>query len=424
MKSKAVYFFFVLLIPAFAGMTLAFAKTPPPKNTPKMDFKTCATSECHTDIYKIEHKHSPIKAGGCHLCHEPILGTHKFKLFENRQKMCTDCHEDMAKKNFGKTKGQFTLRTENHLFATHPLDTLLRPETKEKFEKTGLKLHQGKMECLTCHNPHGTNQTHLLRNIPTKGKQAALCFTCHAPKFTANTHPMKNDQCFDCHGFHKAKFQSTLIKFEKKGEDFICMDCHSEKKSLSDTKHDGFKFSKSNKTHAQNTFTLPKHMFTQCQTCHSMHKSHTKGALLVSKKKSDPKTHSVDSLCLGCHQNKDTKEITQIKTHFKHIPIQLSSVTDPETQEEYTPRFYTDKGEKTKSPTGEFYLSCSTCHNPHEWHFNPDMPKDVQGTIDNSFLFSSKKTILFCAQCHDEEAYDLYTKFHFRKKKETQEGSK
>src|SRR3989338_894791 len=164
MKSKAVYFFFVLLIPAFAGMTLAFAKTPPPKNTPKMDFKTCATSECHTDIYKIEHKHSPIKAGGCHLCHEPILGTHKFKLFENRQKMCTDCHEDMAKKNFGKTKGQFTLRTENHLFATHPLDTLLRPETKEKFEKTGLKLHQGKMECLTCHNHHGTNQTHLLRN--------------------------------------------------------------------------------------------------------------------------------------------------------------------------------------------------------------------------------------------------------------------
>src|SRR3989338_656299 len=203
--------------------------TPPPLNTKKMNYKGCATSACHSDIHNMKYPHGPIKAGGCNLCHEPILETHKFKLFPNARKMCTDCHDDFAQENFVKKDGKNTLKTESQVFASHPIDDLLGSRTKDKFLGTGLKLHAGKIDCLTCHNPHGANEVRLLRPVKNQKEQPALCHTCHEKKFTTNIHPMKKDQCFECHGFHRSKLQTTLIKFEKDGEELVCMECHTEK---------------------------------------------------------------------------------------------------------------------------------------------------------------------------------------------------
>lgn len=403
-------YFMVVCLAVVLSDGVVFSKTLPPKNSENMTYKGCATSACHTNIDAIRYKHNPIKAEGCNLCHTPILNTHKFKLFSNLQKMCTDCHEDKTKKNFGRAGGQWTLRTENHVFATHPLESLLTAETVNQFKKTGLKLYNGKIECLTCHNPHGTNQPHLLREVPGKGDRVALCVTCHEQKFTSTMHPMKKDDCFECHGFHRAKLGSSLIKFEKKGNDFVCMDCHQEKKALTKTKHDYFTWKEAYQQHAQHTFELPKKIFMRCQSCHSVHTSHGMGSLLVSKIKKDKADMPlVDGLCLSCHRNPKAEGMPQIPMHFQHVPLVLSSVEIPKTGEEFYPTFLTHQGKRAQTSSDLFYLSCATCHDPHS-----ATPKGSKEGVGHKFLVSSKKMMVFCASCHGPKAHELYSQFHKR----------
>ncbi len=390
--------------------------TPPPPNTKKMDYKSCATSACHSDIHNIQYPHSPIKAGGCNLCHEPILETHKFKLFPDSRKMCTDCHDDFVKENFVTQGNKHTLKTESQLFSSHAIDDLLGQKTKDKFLSTGLKLHDGKMDCLTCHNPHGTNQTRLLRPVKNQEKQPALCYTCHEKKFTPNLHPMKKDQCFECHGFHRSKLKTALIKFEKEGEGIVCMECHTEKKTLMQTKHDSSTWSLEVKKHARKSFKQPQEIFTPCQSCHSVHDSAHKGSLLVSKKSSENQ-YRIDMFCLECHNNSKAQNITQIQNFLQHKPILIPSINDPSSGKEIMPRFYSHAAEKEKDVLEPMHLSCATCHNPHQWSENEHVSKTKPGNIDSSFLISSQKMVKFCSTCHGQKAYTLYTKFHTFKNK-------
>ncbi|MBI2609264.1 MAG: hypothetical protein HYW47_06675 [Deltaproteobacteria bacterium] len=394
---KILKFFLFLFWTLGLGELLS---TTPPANTKKMDYKTCATSQCHSEIYNIQYPHSPIKAGGCNLCHEPILKTHTFKLFSNSRKMCTDCHDDFVKENFGKKDNKYTLKTDTELFSAHAIDDLLKDK---KFLSTDLTLYNGTFECLTCHDPHGTNQVRLLRPIKNKGQEPALCYTCHENKFTPNLHTMGKDQCFECHGFHRNKLQTPLIKFEKEGADIVCMECHKEKKALLKAKHDSSTWSEEVKKHAQKFFKQPEKIFTPCQSCHSVHDSAHKGSLLVSKKSSE-KLYRIDTFCLECHKNSEAKNITQIPHYFQHRSILISSIKDPSSDKEITPRFYSHLGERVKDPLEPMHLSCATCHNPHE--------------KSQKYLTSSEKTLKFCATCHGQEAYRLYTKFHTFKKRE------
>jgi predicted CXXCH cytochrome family protein len=47
------------------------------------------------------------------------------------------------------------------------------PDTNEGFDN-GVKLYEGNVECMTCHNVHDTSNELLLR-----ANAEVLCFTCH-----------------------------------------------------------------------------------------------------------------------------------------------------------------------------------------------------------------------------------------------------
>lgn len=80
-------------------------------------------------------------------------------------------------------------------------------------------LPEGKMSCVSCHNPHGGIDGNLKADSPQE-----LCAKCHAEKVGpfANEHPPVTDDCMNCHRPHG----SANDKLLKQAPPYLCMNCH------------------------------------------------------------------------------------------------------------------------------------------------------------------------------------------------------
>ncbi|MGO9620223.1 MAG: DmsE family decaheme c-type cytochrome [Desulfobaccales bacterium] len=81
-------------------------------------------------------------------------------------------------------------------------------------------LREGKMDCASCHNPHGTTSDHLIKGLTNK----ELCFNCHAQYRgpVLFQHPPVMEDCFNCHQPHGSNFPSLL----KAPVERLCRECH------------------------------------------------------------------------------------------------------------------------------------------------------------------------------------------------------
>lgn len=115
---------------------------------------------CHEDIedeLELSNVHSPFKTGNCTKCHDPHSTSNRWVLTQNSEKVCLTCHLE-----------QGTLQSHEHPYNVKP-KRLLQAELK--------LTSKGKLECLSCHNPHSTNSPHLLRT-----EQEFTCLGCHENK--------------------------------------------------------------------------------------------------------------------------------------------------------------------------------------------------------------------------------------------------
>ena len=81
-------------------------------------------------------------------------------------------------------------------------------------------MREGKMNCASCHNPHGTTSPKLVKAISTR----ELCFNCHAQyrgPFIFQ-HPPVMEDCFNCHQPHGSAYPALL----KTPPIRLCRDCH------------------------------------------------------------------------------------------------------------------------------------------------------------------------------------------------------
>jgi len=112
---------------------------------------------CHDDVEDQLNKkvvHPPFERGWCVKCHDPHSTNNKWVLTKSSETLCLKCHEE-----------QGTLKIHKHPYNVRPKDK----------KKVNLELTQdGKLECLSCHNPHSTNVSHLL-----KTNQEFTCIGCH-----------------------------------------------------------------------------------------------------------------------------------------------------------------------------------------------------------------------------------------------------
>lgn len=217
---------------------------------------TCLT--CHEDKTKGYHgsaharvadPRSPAAGRGCESCHGPgqahvDAGGDRTKILvmsemspRDVSETCTTCHNrsnhsewDGSKhdsRNMGCTtchsvhdskseKAQLTGRTET--------ETCIQCHQKEVHKvrrSSHMPVVEGKMECSTCHNPHGSQNVKMLRegNSITES-----CATCHAEKRGPFLweHAVGRENCVTCHDPHGSNNDRMLVAKQP----MLCQRCH------------------------------------------------------------------------------------------------------------------------------------------------------------------------------------------------------
>lgn len=132
---------------------------------------------------------------------------------ESRDLSCTSCHSVHAYKS-----PAFQLKEETQTLVC----ASCHRDKVAKIDRSGhMPVREGKLECSTCHNPHGSTNVRLLR----KGDSVAeLCTSCHADKRGPFLweHAPSRDGCVTCHDPHGSSNERMLVARPP----ILCQRCH------------------------------------------------------------------------------------------------------------------------------------------------------------------------------------------------------
>lgn len=132
-----------------------------------------------------------------------------------RSLSCTSCHSVHQPKS-----ARGLLRSGNQL---QQCATCHRDKVN-KLDRSGhMPVREGKMECSSCHNPHGSSNVRLLRAGHTINES---CTTCHAEKrgpFLFEHPVVSGEGCTTCHDPHGSSNDRMLVAKLP----FLCQRCHN-----------------------------------------------------------------------------------------------------------------------------------------------------------------------------------------------------
>jgi DmsE family decaheme c-type cytochrome len=107
----------------------------------------------------------------------------------------------------------------------NPLCASCHRDVWASFQKPfGHRLPQGAMNCVDCHNPHGTIRKAMQQ---TFAANEPGCFRCHGDKrgpFTFEHAPVRFEGCGTCHQPHGSSNPRMLVRHEAR---LICLECHA-----------------------------------------------------------------------------------------------------------------------------------------------------------------------------------------------------
>jgi len=339
---------FVLIALMISRATAAVHPVPLDKN---VDGAKCL--ECHEDKSKGKFVHSAI-AMGCLSCHQVRTNrdvTHVTLITAVPYKVCLSCHED---KDATKIHGH-----------VHP------PAVRD---------------CLTCHDPHTSNNKNQLLKAESGDKKDNLCLTCHNvgtadPGKNGSRHAALDSGCDTCHTTHKtgevgkAEFDFHLTK----AAPALCIDCHDPKDAALQKAHQNQPFEKADclTCHDPHESAAPKLMakflhppFADkdgCSTCHAPAKD---GKVVLTQK-------DVKSLCVTCHDDK-AKLIESAKVQHPGAAGDCTDCHNPHaSRQPGLPKTnavdiclgchseIADLAKKSVHHQPAFTQGCATCHTPH-----------------------------------------------------------
>ena len=354
------------------------------------------------------------------------------------ERMCFSCHDGfMLDSRFMWKKGKY-----RHPVGQKPSKDIHIPKVEGKLI---FPLNdEGKVYCGTCHSAHGVdwNQKESAVFLRMNNVNSSLCMTCHedrtgGPKH--GNHPINKQidrqpralfragskfgkdgrvVCESCHRPHGAAEKKILVM--KNDESNLCRNCHDDKKSINQTKHNMALSSPDavNIKGKKATETGP------CSVCHIPHDA--KGAALWAREG----TESADPAaapCLGCHNDKGLAKKKAINNHSHPTQVAVSelgiTVKNKKWQNKHTALLessqkvlplYNASGQRV-SHGGN--VSCGSCHDPHVWSPKPQPPVDLDKVIEqegdgqNSFLrITQGKGSTLCVNCHVDKQSLFFTK--------------
>jgi DmsE family decaheme c-type cytochrome len=152
--------------------------------------------------------------GVCLACHQGGERLHWIgSAHHGRDLACADCHNPMAEIS---ASGLLAREGVNEVCLT------CHQQQRADFRKRShMPLFEGKIDCVDCHNPHGTTEDPLLRAETIN----QLCYGCHAEKrgpFLFEHAPVR-ENCLNCHAPHGSNHEKLLVT----NPTFLCQQCHA-----------------------------------------------------------------------------------------------------------------------------------------------------------------------------------------------------
>ena len=131
---------------------------------------------------------------------------------EHNDVACSSCHIVMDRKS---PRGMLAKATTTDTCYTCHAE--VRAETQKMSHHP---VREGRMDCASCHNPHGAAP-----GLPKKNTVTETCYSCHTEKrgpFVWEHAPVR-ENCANCHTPHGSNQRNLLT-----GKDpFLCLSCHS-----------------------------------------------------------------------------------------------------------------------------------------------------------------------------------------------------
>ena len=182
----------------------------------------------------------PERNAVCLQCHEGGLRMDwAGSQHDMRAVACTSCHSVMSPAS---EHGQLAKATVVETCAQcHP-----REVRRQQMSLARMPVAEGKMDCTSCHNPHGTPNEKLLR-APSVNE---TCTSCHAEKrgpFLWEHAPVV-ESCANCHDPHGSRNDKMLVRPRPR----LCQGCHIN------SRHPSTPY----------TETARQVIGSQCQNCH------------------------------------------------------------------------------------------------------------------------------------------------------------
>lgn len=151
----------------------------------------------------------------CLQCHESGSRLHwSGSIHESEDLACSDCHNPMTRTSTRGLLRESTIRAT--CFTCHPA------QRSEFRKRSHMPLHEGKIECTDCHQPHGSATDMLL----VAQSNFELCTGCHADKrgpFLWEHAPVV-ESCANCHQPHGSNRDFLLSS----SPPFLCHQCHAQ----------------------------------------------------------------------------------------------------------------------------------------------------------------------------------------------------
>lgn len=149
----------------------------------------------------------------CLSCHEKDAQANWMSSMHDRRNVaCTSCHSVHA---FKSAKGQLkTVRD------TDTCTTCHKSERAKTLRTSHHPVREGKLGCSSCHNPHDGARPKMLQADSVN----ELCYTCHTEKrgpFTFEHAPVRED-CVSCHDPHGSNHKRLLLQKAPN----LCWNCH------------------------------------------------------------------------------------------------------------------------------------------------------------------------------------------------------
>ncbi|MDH5777803.1 MAG: cytochrome c3 family protein, partial [Gammaproteobacteria bacterium] len=315
-------------------------------------------TNCHVDkksVFLSKHNPRVFSIGAnekelkdvCLTCHKAHNGKGPYMQARNSgkgeggvEKMCRSCHQqDGVAKN--KTIGKHS----------HPIGAKLKKLHKNlplpMFDKAGRRDPTGGVDCASCHDVHQWRPDDKLAKSGAKAK-------------------------IDGDG------HSSFLRVEMDGNSKLCVSCHQSKKSVFKTEHD----LNITAPDAKNLQHQSIKRSGVCGQCHLVHNAATSDHLWA--RKTGKGQDAIEQACLSCHKKGGVAH-AKIPASLQH-PQQILAWTDEIRKFFSSKLFPTIEVLQANSQDAMGTISCSSCHNPHQWQagVSTGPGKNLEGTVMTS----------------------------------------